>query len=209
MTIKYGFELEGFYVDNDTGEVTIPHYSLPADGFPGLVEFRTTGGLDLFEAYGSITAEIEKTKVQSHNVNTFIHEHKFTPEDMALLRKTRYFTKEIVDVQNVYGKKPRDNRGKTLASVQVNISNLSRYAQLVGQGKDKDRWVIPDQYNLLDIPQIIRNLDKAFEKEIKESGRQPGMYAIKNGYRLEYRSLPNFTWHEEDFLKRIKEAVEG
>ena len=53
---------------------------------------------------------------------------------------------------------------------------------------------------------IVKSLDEEFEKEIRESNRQPGMYAIKDDIRLEYRSLPNsvFDIDYQNLLERLR-----
>lgn len=205
---RYGFELEGFFED-EAGVIVPPDRSnsFPKDGFPGLCELRTTGGKCLHEAGAELLG-----LALSYNlslINFRIHEHKFSGEEMAYIRKHFRFEKDQVDVKNIYGKKPRALNGRTLASFQINISN-----QLSESRKDKDVY-IPAQYGLLDVHGIVLRLDKAFATDIKNSNRQPGMYAIKDNYRLEYRSLPNFSWHMDEpylcrsVLNRIKDAVEG
>ena len=208
MVIKYGFELEGFVIDKLYGNVLLPTLSHPLDGFPGLVELRTKGGNSLEEAYSEI---VKKYLYLPDNEYSFVKsEHKFSGEDMAKLRKSFSFEKRNIDILNIYGKSPRRSGNKTLASLQINISNQITS----GYTNDKNIY-IPPTYGLLDIYNIVKNLDTEFDKEIKRSNRQPGMYAIKDSIRLEYRSLPNFVWsfgvrsgEGNTFLSRIRKCVE-
>lgn len=204
--IKYGFELEAFALRDGT-ELTIPpNRSWPVDGFPGLIEFRSSGGKDIHDAFGDLLSHMSRYP----NIYTYkVNEHKFTAQEKATLRRDRSFQKDYVDVQNVYGREPKDVGLKTLASFQINVSN-----ELSPEYKDKDGSVRPARYGLLDVPNIVKRLDEEFGVFIKASNRRPGFYAIKDGYRLEYRSLPNSIFPEEineinRFLTRIKKAVEG
>lgn len=203
---KYGFELEAFALRGDI-ELTIPpNRSWPVDGFPGLIEFRSSGGKDIHDAFGDLLSHMSRYP----NTYTYeVNEHKFIAQEKAILRRDRSFQKDYVDVQNIYGKEPRDVGSKTLASFQINISN-----ELYSEYKDKDGSIRPARYGLLDIPNIVKRLDHEFAVFIKASNRRPGFYAIKDGYRLEYRSLPNSVFPKqineiERFLTRIKKAVEG
>lgn len=202
MSIKYGFELEGFAL-NELQEIVIPEVSMPVDGFPGLVELRTTGGATLEEAWACI---VRLMLPYQKSVSFNRHEYKFSGSDMATLRRGREFSKRPLDVKNIYGKQPR-RTVKTLASLQINISNL-----ITPEYKHSNQTHAA-RYGLLDTYGIVKRLDKAFESEIKTSNRQKGMYAIKDGIRLEYRSLPNFVFNWDtnaiDFLSRIREAVES
>ena len=51
---RYGFELEGFYRNPQTGQITAPTPAYHTDGFPGLVEFRTVGHSTLSDAFGKL-----------------------------------------------------------------------------------------------------------------------------------------------------------
>jgi len=195
MLLKFGFELEGFYFEVKEDEhgrkyknITVPPTDYSTDGFPGLVEIRTAKpSTNIFEAYMNMIACYRDS---IKNVDFSCHTHTFSKEDKAVIR-TKYHVKEAVKIRNIYGKAPRLLGNKTIASFQINISNIvaSRSSYVLHDGSELE---LSDQYGLFDFANIIRALDKAFEKEIKEARRQPGEYAIK-GNRLEYRSLPNFV----------------
>lgn len=213
---NYGFELEGF-IRNKEGNITLPPKDFPVDGFPGLVEIRTTGGNDLEKAYAdTLKGLLNLTgRLSDKTLDITTSEHKFSGGEISLLRKDRVFAKEPLNVQNLYGKEPRNLSGRTLASFQINVSYTRSHeytTESVVEGKIK-KFTKPVEYGQLDVGGIVRRLDKTFSEEIKLSKRQPGMYAIKDGFRLEYRSLPNSVFatsliEASVLLKKIKEAVE-
>lgn len=198
---RYGFELEGFYTTKELG-TTLPPLGWPTDGFPGLIEVRTVGANTLEDAYLKLLIEYFK-----YNFDTQIYEHTFSPEEKVLLRKRRY-EKDILDLGNIYGKKPRALGNRTLASFQINISNQIRPSRY-----DEKGVFHTAEYGLFDYLPIIRRLDWDFRYEIKEAKRQPGFYAIKDGVRVEYRSLPNTVFTKGNdilkFIERIRKCVEG
>lgn len=200
MTILYGFELEGFFGESGP---RVPPKSYPTDGFPGLVELRTNGGASLGEAW----SEICRLDLEYPGVDYSCYAHTFNREDRADIRR-RHNEKSAWDIRNLYGKRPRLLGNKTLASCQISVSN-----RLYPSYKDDKGVVHTDRWGLLDIPKIVRALDEEFREEIKGSGRQPGEYCVKDGIRLEYRSLPNAAFHFDvsgarTFLRRIRLCVE-
>lgn len=209
MTYLYGFEIEGFDTDSSTHNIIIPSNRInffDKDGFPGLVEVRTSGGNSCIHQAGF---ELLKEMAKYPSVRFDICEHIFSGEEKNKLRREQT-TKRSVEINNIYGKSPRLLGNKTIASFQINISN-----RLADTYRNKDGVMFPPTYGLLDINKIVRNLDKLFEVDIKNSKRQPGFYAIKdNGIRLEYRSLPNYTMADNmymlyEMLTKIKNAVEA
>lgn len=221
MTLKFGFELEGFVwkkVAEGKNEIVPPseiNPSLPIDGFPGLLELRTVGGKSLEEAYSEIIKNLLSIDLKgcSYDFNQF--KHTFTSEQFTWMKKKGLIQKRPVDIQNVYGKKLRLLGNKTLASLQINISNEicpKGDVTIVNAHGTQGTYPRPPSYGLLDITTIVKNLDKEFAHEIQLTKRQPGMYAIKDGIRLEYRSLPNcsFPFNQDEayrFISRIRKAV--
>lgn len=200
--LKFGFELEGFFEDADG--VCIPPKEYPTDGFPGLVELRTSGGKLLEDAY----AELVCLNLKHPGVNFGRHGHVFSPKQKAELRR-RQEQKTAWDIQNIYGRYPRPLGNRTIASLQISVSNLLRPAYTDDKGVKHS-----DSYGVFDVPKIIRALDDEFADEIKQARRQPGEYAIKNSLRLEYRSLPNFVCsfrvdEARSFLNRVKTTIQG
>lgn len=199
MTFQFGFELEGFFEID--GGVEIPPKDYPTDGFPGLVEFRSSGRKSINDAF----AELVCLNLRHPGINFKLHEHVFTPKQRAELRR-RHEQKTAWDIQNIYGRYPRPLGNRTIASLQINISNLLRASYT-----DKDGKFYSDNFGLFDIPKIIRALDEEFAEEIKEARRQPGEYAIKENLRLEYRSLPNFVFSftNPDKARRFLNRIEN
>jgi hypothetical protein len=205
--LRYGFELEGF-LERDN-QVVIPNKHFPVDGFPGLVELRNVGGASLEESYSKILTQYLSLPKDHGTVNFARPEHVFSGKDMQALRAHSVFQKDLLQIKNIYGKSPRRLGNKTLAALQINFSN-----QINSEWVDEKGNRRPASYGLLDVYHIVSRLDKEFENEIRSTKRQPGMYAIKDYFRLEYRSLPNsvfkFSIHDaETLLNRIKSAVEG
>lgn len=198
---QYGFELEGFWVKGNG----VPPAGYPVDGFRGLVEFRTHGGHSLTGAWSELMADM-----MNHDLDGFFtgfSARMFTPDQKREIRKQGGH-KEPADIRNIYGKSPRNLKGKTLASLQINISNLQS-----AEHTDSSGHRYSARYSLLDIPRIVMALDNAFNYQILSSGRQTGEYCVK-GDRLEYRSLPCsiFPWkitEVKPFLDTIRKAVEG
>lgn len=197
---KYGLELEGFFKDKD-GNVLVPAEGMPTDGFPGLVEIQSAPTYDLYAALGELYGKLRRLTDIYGEVDVDLHRHKFTREQMGILR-TRYTFKEGLDIRNLYGKAPKRLNNWTIASAQINISNPVSEAYITKEGIH-----IPERYGLLDIPKIIKALDTEFAAEITRACRQPGEYCIKDNFvRLEYRSLPNFAI-DDNFVKRVLKAL--
>ena len=203
MNFKFGFELEGFY--RTVGEIQLPPPQYPVDGFPGLCEVRSSGGKSLEEAYFELLNEFRKYPFDKDTVSTV-----FAPDQKRKIRG-RQNIKNAVDIQNIYGKEPKELGSKTLASFQICISN-----QLSGPSERvADNRLIREsaRYGIFDFVPVIRSLDKEFALEIKEANRQPGFYALKDNTRIEYRSLPNSLFETDlnkitTLLGRIQKAIE-
>ena len=206
MTYRFGIELEGFQVDPN-GLVVIPDKKLPTDGFQGLVEFRTFGALSLEDSAWDIFRLVTENQF---NVDFTLHEHRFSAKEKAKCYENPTL-KGGHRVRNIYGRAPKDLKGKTIASCQINISKLisKSHIEYIGGAPIK----FEDTFGLLDVYSIVKALDKEFFEEIQTSRRQAGMYSVKDNVRLEYRSLPNFVFPTKDkdirqFVDRINSALE-
>jgi len=201
--LRFGFELEGVFTEGENNDLAIPPKHYPTDGFPGLVELRTSGYKALKEAYADILVLYSEYPDVDFSCNVAI----FSAEQRAELRR-REERKSAWDIQSLYGKAPRLLGNQTIASCQINVSNLLSEARTDKEGKyHSPHW------GLLDIPRIVRALDEEFAEEIREARRQPGEYCVKD-VRLEYRSLPNFAFEfdltkAKKFLDRIEGCVKG
>ena len=201
MTWRYGFELEGFWTDGE-GKVVLPPAGLPTDGFPGLVEYRSSGGGDLEKQYLDVWNQYRKNPF-----DLSIDAYKFSTKEKQLIRR-RGITKECDNVSNIYGRAPQDWRGYTRSSFQINISY-----EAYPESRDKEGRIIPARYVLFDFVPIIKALDDVFGGDIKLTNRQPGCYSIKDQCRLEYRSLSSMSFHPSmehmtEVVNRIRKAVE-
>lgn len=205
MEILFGLELELFAAvpqENPT-EIVLPPKGIPVDGFPGLVELRSTPRNNIFSAVGEISGWAKYYEQRFGIALVPKHKHKFTPVQHRALRAGATYEKRQVDVRNIYGKSPRDLRGTTIASLQINISK-----RLTQEYRDRDKGtLVPATYGIVDVNKAVRFLDSVFADAIKESGRQPGEYAIKDGVRLEYRSAPNYAIDLDKQLFFIQENM--
>jgi hypothetical protein len=181
--MKFGFELEGFY--RDLGVIVPPPERYPTDGFPGLVEHRSTGAKSMEDAYFEVLRGVMDKPM---DFRTF--EHTFTPAEKRLLRM-RECRKDSLVIGNIYGKEPRALGNRTLASLQINFSYL------IAAGYTRNKVSVPERYGMFDFRPIIARLDKEFACELKASNRQPGFYAVKEHCRVEYRSLPNSVFTDD------------
>ncbi len=159
----------------------------------------------MYKAYGELLANFI-SQVDPASVNFNMWSHTFSPDEKRTLRK-RPWSKDQQDVRNIYNKKPKALGNRCIASLQINVSLLSKHAYTDDKGVKHS-----EVYGLLDVPRIVQALDEAFKAEIVAAGRQPGEYCIK-GDRLEYRSLPNFAFqfglqNAKSFLEKIEKAVE-
>jgi hypothetical protein len=191
VTKKFGFELEGFFVNKETGVPDIPPKNYPKDGFPGLVEIRTQGANSLAGGLGEILCSMKLWD----NVDFQLPSYKFSAKQISELRKKYSFVKSRVDVQSIYNKAPRLSGGRSLSSFQISISDLN----------------FKNEPQLFDFVPIIRRLDELFKVDIQQAGRQLGVYCIK-GPRIEYRSLPSFVFEKygvAELFKMIREATES
>ena len=199
MSFKFGFEVEGFFVNNED-VITLPPERYNHDDFPGLAEARTVGGDEIDVQYYMMLMEMDKLT----GVDFSLHQHTFTPREKASIR-ARHYEKGGVSINNVYGKAPKSLGNKTIASFQINFSDLSEDLNLSLSNNSQFRRKL---FRIFDFVEIIRNLDEEFRAEITDSGRQPGFYSVKDGVRVEYRSLPNFvvTQPPQTVIKRIKKC---
>lgn len=198
----FGLELETFLM-NEKDEIIVPDPKIhPTDSFIGLLEFRSKPNSNIFTCFGEIESQIQEF-IYKHKYSCpcLISNHTFTPTQKQLIRKrTEIHNKSYLDAQNIYNLKPKTLNNKTIASLQINISN-----EISPQYTHKE-ILIPAVYGLLNINKIISSLDTRFKDDIKTAGRQPGWYAIKDQIRLEYRSLPNdiYTPH---FFHNLQDII--
>lgn len=191
--LKYGLELELFQAVG-SGKIVIPNKNLPLDGCGALIELRSEPHLDLYKAFGEIQSELKKLQ-ETGVLLSFVNRHIFSQDEYWQARK-QSFKNTSVEFCNIYNKNRRLLKPNMFAaSLQLNISNFLGKINNV------------DTYGLIDVYNVVKKLDKEFEKEIKESKRVAGEYCIKDNIRLEYRSLPNNVFLINNIEKRILKAL--
>ena len=182
---------------------------VPVDGFAGLLELRSIVSADIFECWGDIASKKLALEYQEGITFDQSPEHHFTVEQLQEIRRNKNSPNKDREcfIRNIYGKKPRLLRsGHALASLQISFSEKTRagYTRNFTVGTDIRSVAIPDSFGLLDTYSTVKALDEAFAADITSSARQKGFYAIKDGIRLEYRSLPAYSFNQ-NFAKKIKE----
>jgi hypothetical protein len=199
----FGLELETFLINNNN-EIIIPDPKIhPTDSYIGLLEFRSKPNSNIFNCFGEIESQLQEFTYKNKNLYPLIiANNTFTTTQKQLIRKrTTNQCKSYLNTQNIYGLKPKAIGNKSIASLQINISNQisSEYKQ--------ENVTIPAKYGLLDINNIVSSLDNSFKNEIKNQQRQLGWYAIKDQIRLEYRSLPNTIYKMPNFFNTLQDII--
>lgn len=208
--MKFGIELE-FFVGKDNKIVPAYLATNNLDGDPFIGELRTDVFDNIIDAVFDLkkklyleTQELEKKGYEL----MLVPSNQFSNEDLIAFRKNgNALDKKSIEILEEFSIYPKGNLGKLLkrgfkkASLQVNISKHNKivyteYNKITVE--DKSRWESKTKekeysclFNYLD---VFFRLDNAFNKEIKETSRVKGVYAIKEGTfgdRIEYRSLPN------------------
>lgn len=209
--IKYGIEFEFFVKDKDTDKI-VPACKATnnLDGCPIIGELKT----DIHNSLVDCVFDLKKlifTEQQNLNEKGFSMEIipmiKLDKEVLIDLRKNRNYIDnknlEILDAKSIYNK----GIGKILprcvykSSLQINLSNNKTFnyeiynkIEIEDKIKWNKEWKDKTYSEIFDYVSIIFNLDNYFQKEIQDTNRVKGVYAIKDGdfgKRIEYRSLPN------------------
>lgn len=206
---NYGIELE-FVVKDAAGNI-VPAFKATTnlDGNPLIGELRTEIHNNIvdcvFELRKLIHNESKALKDKGYTLN-LIPEIKVDDLFLKDLRRNENYTNRkqstVLEDHSIYGK----GTGKVLAkgifktSLQINISDneeisIKEWKKI--EIEDKSKWessYSKQKYSqVFDFISVIRSLDTLFSKEIKDTKRVPGVYAIKDGQygkRIEYRSLP-------------------
>lgn len=212
--MNYGIELEFFIRNKSTGDI-VPAYKVTnnVDGNPVIGEIRTgvhNNIVDcIFELKKLIHLEREKLYKKDPNL-MLIFQDVITLSDVTLkaLRADRECIQRkehtVLEELSIYPDKKTGKllpRGVFKASLQVNFSenkmfSFTEYEKVTVEDKYKyvSKSANKSYAGLFDYVSIIRRLDIAFAKEIVNTKRVKGVYAIKEGLlgdRIEYRSLPN------------------
>lgn len=201
--MKYGLELE-FFVLNDANEI-IPAYKATTslDGDPVIGELRTGVHSNMVDAVFEMNKLLflERKSLRSKGFTlALISEAKLSKDVLKSLRKDKNYVNskqlEVLEEKSIYGK----STGKILpigvykASLQINISDSREVSLSIKDSNNNWKAGTKEVGDVFDYISIISEYDKLFKKQIANSKRVAGVYAIKNGIngkRIEYRSLPN------------------
>lgn len=181
MSNKIGLEKEFFLIGPDGQLVVIPR-NLPADDCGFLVEARGRPMSNIVDAVFSLDAATYRIERQLPDGY-----HMFDDPFMRVSRDVReearrHYEKGLTTYQNLYGhRRHRNSTVEHTAGVHISFSRPTIFRHEGWHTEALINW---------DWPSLFRKLDEAFEEEIKESKRRPGFYEVKDGGRVEYRSLP-------------------
>jgi len=198
--MKYGIELEFFVKKRNIVPAIEGTYNVDGNHIIGELRTKVHDSITdcVFELKKLLYLE-EKALSKKGYTLLLIPEIKVDDKFLKDFRASRGYSekKNQLETFSIYGK----STGKILsvkqfkASLQINISNTEEVSFYTYSKEDKkEKYTYKTRNTLFEFPTIIRNLDKIFSSEIKNSKRVPGVYAIKDGEfgkRIEYRSLPN------------------
>lgn len=209
--MKYGIELEFFVFNRKNEIITARTVTNNVDGNPLIGEIRTGIHNNIVDCIFELKKLIynEQILIESKNCHIrFIPEVILSDEFIRECRKNKAFVNskrlEALEEFSIY---PNGAVSKVLpkglrkASLQINFSenkifNYTEYRRV--EVEDKYRYdssnTTKSYASLFNYMNPIFDLDQAFKKEIKDTNRVKGVYAIKEGQlgdRIEYRSLPN------------------
>lgn len=221
--MNFGIELE-FFVLNQKEEV-VPAYLVTnnLDGNPILGELRTKVHNNIVDCVFELQklAFLEKEKIESKGYKVDFSTEKIVSDEFRRnLRKQKEFVdKKEMTVLEEFSIYPKGSLGKMLpkglikASLQINFSDNKDFPYTV-----YEKVTVEDKYKydskqerknysgVFNYVNLLFRLDQAFSKEITDTKRIKGVYAIKDGElgkRIEYRSLPNNICLEK-LIKTLK-----
>lgn len=204
--LLYGLELEMFFV-NKGKTITVPQHGLPLDGCGAIVELRSEPHESLYDSTFEINKCLKEYYDKGINLqpvsSSGANRHEFTREEWRTILQQQ--NKDLITpIRSVYNEEQRELPKRVIAvSLQLNISN-----EIAAKYVDEEHRVTYARYGLLDIHNIVTKLDEEFAAEIRKQKRVAGEYAIKDGIRLEYRSLPSTAFFHPEFEKRVLKVME-
>lgn len=211
--LKFGLEVEFFGLAIVSGKdviVSAKEYGLPHDEYPILIEARGLPSCDVFQAVGSVDAEIKKIVALMKNKGVqplFVNWFKRNPQTDKLHDSIlRAGLTKTIAYQNLDNKSvSKMNKNHISAGLHISFTN-----ERVFNYTNKDNNNLSIKYNeIFDYVQIFRRIEKEFGDEIRVQKRTPGFYEIKGDGRVEYRSLPATAILLPDFSARLDKAIRG
>ena len=198
----FGMEMEFFCSDHEQN-LRLPPHGSSCDEFPLALEVRSAPHTciyycvsDIIRFRAALEVELEKNKL----IPLYIPRVPVSKELHEQIIRDNRLNKRAIKYRNLYGKKLTPNWRIATAGIHIHFSNLASHKTGCKECGVKEYTTT----SLLDIPFIVRTLDKMYEKEIKEASRLPGEYELKGYGGFEYRSLPNNI-----DLWKLAENIEG
>lgn len=200
MFTTIGLEQEVFVVKDPTeGDLqlhSLAGTSYPQDGCPFLFELRALQDREPLRAIYNLKY-LTSYWIRKIAKNKAPFKLQFGLDTVKLsktekLQLVREATKSPAEHYTLSGDIALGKPGVVTAGLHIHFSNNIERT-FYGKDKNGERVSIVEtipQY--IDIPRIVRVLDSAFSKEIKQAGRQLGVYEMKS-HGFEYRSLPTST----------------
>ena len=201
----FGMEMEFFCSDHEQNLV-LPPKGASCDEFPLALEVRSAPHACMYYCVSDIIrfrkvveVALEKDKLTAQYISRVpvskeLHEQ--------IIRDDR-LNKRAIKHRNLYGKKQTLNWRVATAGIHIHFSDIQVHKTGCKECGVREYTTT----SLLDIPFIVRTLDKMYEKEIKEAGRLPGEYELKQVHGgFEYRSLPNNIdlWKLAENIERME-----
>lgn len=179
----YGFELEFFVKKNGEFVSLDGNYAIPHDECGYLAESRgekANSPLGAFYNLLHATALLDRVMAQEKFEKVVAHLAPEIPKES--LRVWRRETGKGRQRSFFMGGRVYRNDNPR-AGLHVHFGTL----EVIKNAEGKEIGSVP---RIVNIPSIVRYMDKAFAKEIKEAKRMPGEYELKP-WGFEYRSLPS------------------
>ena len=204
--LKFGIELE-YFITAGT-EIIKPkkvnELFLETDDNPLLGEIRTAPDSNAYIVIGEVLGrikEIQTSIATMEYVMKIVPSKVLTPEAYEAMLRDWQYLKTSMHRKNLYGKVWASSPMTVNAGLHVHFSDQS------GEYFSKDNITKNPIYAQLDIPSMVRYMDKLFAKEITAAKRTIGEYELK-AHGFEYRSLPNNVdlWKLAEALKKIKQV---
>ncbi len=209
--MKYGLEIE-FFAKRKKTYIDAGLSGLPHDEYPLLVEARGGVSTDIYQAIGSVRAEIKR-------ILAIMAEKKIKPafddwaprEDPSVKAiRTEILRRGItkrVSHQNITGLVPSEmNDTHFAAGMHISFTNPQSHGSYYTSKDCNDRTDVVVN-SMFDFPQIFLKISNEFKKEIEAAKRTPGFYELKSDGRIEYRSLPATLIHDRNFDYRLAKCL--
>ena len=209
--MKYGLECEFFVAKTGVNPYAFIgglDQSLTPDECGFLAEARGQPHDNIREAVFSLMADVYRLELAASKLDVeLVQVPNAVVPYSEVLKSRRLHSKGLLQFQNYLGYESHKLRSKKTAGIHISVTSPIMYwGGDMEYGEENTTFKAKEKHynSVWDFPQMFRYFDAAFQKEIKEAGRNPGFYEIKRDGRVEYRSLPNTV-----DLKKIIATVEN